>query len=292
MPYLNGSDREVVTLTDDTGTAVLVPLGVPETFMKPETSISIRGDRTKRLTYSIKVNGAVTKGDLSGVVTDNYGNVIAGAEVEIALNDITPFRKKTETNEKGEYSFENLDVGNYYIYFSKDGYHKMDSEVLISKSTQKNNMKLYVEDGKAAIVGVSSLFNSVWDTGQKYIPNSIYEYVDFKFETVGSSDDPIEKYIISVIDENGSKTNSSFESDNNMVEVELKQLKVGQSLRAEIITKNGATDTYDIKLKKLQMSSSNFAEINNSIYSQNVDFVDKGKQAESASIKLSLSDII
>ncbi|KXA93730.1 hypothetical protein AKJ66_01270 [candidate division MSBL1 archaeon SCGC-AAA259E22] len=70
----------------------------------------------------------VETGALEGTVTDISDNPIEGATVEIVDTGDT-----TETNESGEYSFEEVSTGEHDVTASKDGYYSKTKKVTIEE---------------------------------------------------------------------------------------------------------------------------------------------------------------
>ena len=69
----------------------------------------------------------LTRGYLSGTVTDPSGAVIAGARVTVT-NKATNIRQESSTNELGFYRFVALEPGTYAVAFSAQGFETLKVE--------------------------------------------------------------------------------------------------------------------------------------------------------------------
>jgi hypothetical protein len=70
-------------------------------------------------------------GSLVGIVTDAFNTPLSGATVNLS-------GKTTATNSNGQYSFSNLDLGEYSISFSLTGYDTVNTSVNIIGATSLN----------------------------------------------------------------------------------------------------------------------------------------------------------
>jgi hypothetical protein len=61
------------------------------------------------------------RGGISGIVTDQSGALVAGAEVK-AINDATSLNYSTTTSSAGEFTFADLPIGNYTIAVTQSGF--------------------------------------------------------------------------------------------------------------------------------------------------------------------------
>lgn len=78
---------------------------------------------------------------VSGEVIDRYGNVLAGVSVQILQNQRTN-RNSIITDEKGQFSFNKLESGEFQIFLTKEGY--MQSSRSITYNVDKR-MKLEIQ---------------------------------------------------------------------------------------------------------------------------------------------------
>jgi len=76
-----------------------------------------------------------TSGDIYGTVTDNYGNHIFNAKVEI-----TQLSVFVNTNMNGTYKLENITAGTYAMKISKTGYYDAQQQVTViaNQETKKD----------------------------------------------------------------------------------------------------------------------------------------------------------
>src|SRR5258707_14780656 len=70
-------------------------------------------------------NGQRDTASLSGVITDQSGAVVAGAEVR-AVNLDTNVSRSTLSNASGAYVVPDLKPGHYSVQVAKDGFKKID----------------------------------------------------------------------------------------------------------------------------------------------------------------------
>ncbi|WP_263357062.1 TonB-dependent receptor [Acidicapsa ligni] len=78
---------------------------------------------------SLSLLGQSATGRFSGQVTDQGGNAISGATVQI-VNQETLVKRSTKTNASGEYVVPSLPEGNYQIIVEADGFSRRASEVV------------------------------------------------------------------------------------------------------------------------------------------------------------------
>src|SRR5215469_3933762 len=71
--------------------------------------------------FSIAAYGQIGNASLGGTVSDQSGGVVAAAELTLN-NKATNFQSKATTNERGEYTFRNLNPGTYDLSVSKQGF--------------------------------------------------------------------------------------------------------------------------------------------------------------------------
>jgi Carboxypeptidase regulatory-like domain len=94
-----------------------------------------------------------TFGAFTGTVKDPAGNVIPGARV-VLTNTGTSSIRKTQTNAKGEYSFQNVDAGSYAILINADGFKngQFPGLILQARETQRVDAMLTVGDVAQTVV--------------------------------------------------------------------------------------------------------------------------------------------
>ncbi len=113
---------ETATLTvDTTGTIALQDFDLD--FWADDGVNNLTEQTTLNLT-------AVVSGSISGTVTDQDGDPIDDATVELYLG--TTLVEDTTTNNDGEYDFMNVGAGDYDVRASKDGYEDDETSVIVS----------------------------------------------------------------------------------------------------------------------------------------------------------------
>src|ERR1700756_1281525 len=71
--------------------------------------------------WTLPVNAQTFRGGISGIVTDSSGAAVAGANVQ-AVNDDTRQLHQTVSSSAGEFTFEDIPLGNYTITVSAVGF--------------------------------------------------------------------------------------------------------------------------------------------------------------------------
>jgi hypothetical protein len=71
--------------------------------------------------FALSAHAQIGNANLGGTVTDQSGGVVAGAELTLT-NKATNFQSKATTNERGEYTFRNLNPGTYDLTVTKAGF--------------------------------------------------------------------------------------------------------------------------------------------------------------------------
>src|SRR4030095_1200002 len=95
------------------------------------------------LIFTAALVAAQTRGSLRGLITDELGAAIVGANV--TLTDSTGTQKKTTTNGEGVYVFSGLAPGKYLIQASAPGFAPSgDQEVNLSQPGQPLDLTLKV----------------------------------------------------------------------------------------------------------------------------------------------------
>ncbi len=129
---------------------------------------------------------AVISGSISGTVTDQDGEPIDDADVELVEG--SNVIDTTITNNDGEYDFDNVDGGTYTVRATKDGYEDDDRQVTITAGDpDKTNIDLQLDLTTYEIEG---------------------DLVD------KDSEDPIAGATVEVLDENGDLVDSDTTSGN------------------------------------------------------------------------------
>src|SRR5260370_10249211 len=83
---------------------------------------------------------------LMGTVVDATGSLVAGVKVEIR-NSATNEIRKTESDEKGEFTAPNLAPGSYDITISKSGFRTLHETNLELQVEQQARMEFHLELG-------------------------------------------------------------------------------------------------------------------------------------------------
>src|SRR6476661_5002168 len=95
------------------------------------------------LLFSVSVSAQQPRGTLRGLITDELGAVIVGANV--TLTDASGVQKKTTTNGEGVYNFAGLAPGKYSLRVVAPGFAPSDSrEVEITTARQAVDLTLKV----------------------------------------------------------------------------------------------------------------------------------------------------
>src|SRR5690242_5794328 len=95
------------------------------------------------LLFSLSIAAQQARGTLRGLITDELGAVIVGANV--TLTDATGVQKKTTTNGEGVYTFAGLAPGSYKIQAIANGFTPSDeSPVEIKNARQSLDITLKV----------------------------------------------------------------------------------------------------------------------------------------------------
>ncbi len=107
--------------------------------------------------FPVFAQSAISRGTISGTVTDPSGAAVAGASVA-AKNEATGLTLRTKTNRTGFYSFPSLSVGDYEISVNHAGF----------KTTEVNRVVLQVGQTMQvnATLQVGSISQTVTVTGQ------------------------------------------------------------------------------------------------------------------------------
>src|SRR5690242_17180528 len=88
------------------------------------------------LLFSLSIAAQQARGTLRGLITDELGAVIVGANV--TLTDATGVQKKTTTNGEGVYTFAGLAPGNYKIQAVANGFTPSDEAVVEIKTARQS----------------------------------------------------------------------------------------------------------------------------------------------------------
>ena len=81
-----------------------------------------------------------TRGALRGLITDELGAVIVGANV--TLTDATGTQKKTTTNGEGVYNFAGLAPGKYTLQAAAPGFAPLTIKKLTSRTRGRQSISL------------------------------------------------------------------------------------------------------------------------------------------------------
>ena len=104
------------------------------------------------LTFSLVASAQnIVSGELTGVVSDPKGGVVAGAAVTLT-NPSTGSSQTTSTNQSGSFRFSLLTPGNYKVSVSSTNYEANSREVVVSVGQVTTaNLQLYVKGGKTVV---------------------------------------------------------------------------------------------------------------------------------------------
>jgi len=83
------------------------------------------------LAFAANSSRAQFSGNIQGIVTDSSGAVVAGASVELR-NVETGITQSTTTSDSGNYSFNNLQPGNYVITVTSKGFKTTEVKLTVS----------------------------------------------------------------------------------------------------------------------------------------------------------------
>src|ERR1700754_977374 len=104
------------------------------------------------LSMTANVAAQQTRGTLRGLITDELGAAIVGANV--TLTDATGTQKKTTTNAEGVYTFSGLTLGKYTITAFAPGFAQADNkEVDVTSQRQTVDLTLKVTIEEKVTVG-------------------------------------------------------------------------------------------------------------------------------------------
>lgn len=102
-----------------------------------------------------------SKGILAGVVRDQTGAVVAGAQVTVT-NQLTNVSRTENTNGSGAYRIEGIDPGPYAIHVSETGFAPVDTKNLLVTASQVTSFNPTLVVGSSdATVEVNALSNEV-----------------------------------------------------------------------------------------------------------------------------------
>jgi hypothetical protein len=98
------------------------------------------------LAGAVAVQAQLTTAMLSGIVKDQAGAVIAGAEV-VATNTATNYSRSAKTNEQGEYRIEFLPVGPYQVEVTAQGFSKSVQKGIVLEVNQSARVDAVLAPG-------------------------------------------------------------------------------------------------------------------------------------------------
>src|SRR5215471_8584606 len=82
-----------------------------------------------------------TFGSFTGTVKDPSGAVVPGAAVEVS-NEGTGVARKVTTSSAGVFNVPNLDIGNYRVHVSAQGFNAYDRSKLFLEANQVINLDI------------------------------------------------------------------------------------------------------------------------------------------------------
>lgn len=123
-------------------------------------------------------------GSITGkILNSQSGEPVVGAEVTT-----NPGTDVILTNEKGEYSFEDIPTGNYSVTVNKDGFETKTVRISVTEDrTTSVNLSLSIEDEDASAnnnIKAEVTFFENFNYGPR---DSIYVNVEYKFSNMSSS---------------------------------------------------------------------------------------------------------
>jgi hypothetical protein len=90
--------------------------------------------------FALCVPAAVASSSLSGNVTDPQGSVVAGASVRL-LRQADSSRRETHTDNQGQFSFSNVDTGEYRLTAEYPGFGPITRTIAISEGNWTENIQ-------------------------------------------------------------------------------------------------------------------------------------------------------
>jgi outer membrane receptor protein involved in Fe transport len=92
-----------------------------------------------------------SRGTVSGVITDQNGAVISGAEVELT-KEATKESRRVQTNDSGIYRFDAVDLGTYQVTVKATGFKTMTITRVLVQANQTAAIDAQMEIGTEAVV--------------------------------------------------------------------------------------------------------------------------------------------
>ena len=230
----------------------------------PEQHIVEEGGASTEKKYTIQ-GLAWEDANMNGMREDGE-NILSGIKVYLSNNQNGSIVKEATTNDKGEYSFNNLSKGKYLVIFlydaAKYNITQYQAEgVNSSINSDAINSKINL-DGKDTIVGITDTLNV---TNQSIRNIDIGLYVSKKFDL------SIEKYVSKITLNTPTIGTKTYSYNNDLAKVELLGNNLGKSsivIEYKIVVKNeGAIDGYARKIVDYLPDNATFnSELNEEWY--------------------------
>src|ERR1700723_2150140 len=119
--------------------------------------------------FAVRAQAQATLGSINGTVTDKSGAVVQGAAVKVR-NTGTNLEQTIDTKSDGSFSIVDLQIGNYSVTFSKDGFKTVVfSEILVRGAlTTTVNASLVVGQASATVTVEGTPLMNQTDTTNGY----------------------------------------------------------------------------------------------------------------------------
>src|SRR5215831_1854263 len=114
---------------------------------------------------------AALTGDISGTVTDKSGAVVVGAKVTVKSLSTGAIRETT-TNDVGQFSIAQLEIGSYEVSIEKGGF-KLHKESVTVRSGENSRLAAQLEVGATTEAVTVEATNAVLDVATAQMSESL-----------------------------------------------------------------------------------------------------------------------
>jgi hypothetical protein len=114
---------------------------------------------------------AAQTGDISGTVTDKSGAVVVGAKVTVK-NSNTGATRETVTNDVGQFSIAQLEIGSYEVSVEKGGF-RLHKEAVTVRSGENSRLAAQLEVGATTEAVTVEATNAVLDVATAQMSDSL-----------------------------------------------------------------------------------------------------------------------
>src|SRR5262249_25172734 len=114
---------------------------------------------------------AAQTGDISGTVTDTSGAVVVGAKVTVK-SLTTGALRETTTNDVGQFSIAQLEIGNYEVSVEKGGF-KLHKEAVTVRSGENSRLAAQLQVGATTEAVTVEATNAVLDVATAQMSDSL-----------------------------------------------------------------------------------------------------------------------